>query len=271
VILISAIRGWLRGFVSQVVRLGGLVACVYAAAPVRDQVRPHVAPHLPSIQPEFVDRLLWWVAAIVSYLVIVGTTTILIKLLRRPVDPALPSGKPVVSTGNANDRLAGFLLGAAKGAAVACVLAAALQKYGLEQLRSVDWVQQQVEASRALAWTEQYQPVPKVWDSAPVQNLVRHIQRMGLNPPAPASPSAEKDLSGAEVGEATESPSVTSTETRPPRLTLAPAPASSASAVDASSGTARAEARSSDPELEAAIREVREARHTKDPATSLQP
>ena len=33
VILIAAIRGWLQGFVYQTVRLAGLVACIYLAAP----------------------------------------------------------------------------------------------------------------------------------------------------------------------------------------------------------------------------------------------
>ena len=41
-VLLAAIRGWFKGFVMQAVRLSGLVACVYAADPIRDQVRPRV-------------------------------------------------------------------------------------------------------------------------------------------------------------------------------------------------------------------------------------
>ena len=63
VILIAAIRGWLQGFVYQAIRIGGLVACVYLADPVRDQAKPHVLRYLPTIQPEVMDRILWWVAA----------------------------------------------------------------------------------------------------------------------------------------------------------------------------------------------------------------
>ena len=44
VILIAAIRGWLQGFVYQAVRLGGMIACVYLAAPVRDQAKPYILP-----------------------------------------------------------------------------------------------------------------------------------------------------------------------------------------------------------------------------------
>ena len=65
-ILLGAIRGWFRGFVLQAIRLGGLVGCVYAAGPIRDQARPHVVP-LPgrSIPPPMLDRMLWWSSAVV--------------------------------------------------------------------------------------------------------------------------------------------------------------------------------------------------------------
>ncbi len=39
-ILIAAFRGWFQGFVSQTVRIAGLVACVYLAEPVRDYAKP---------------------------------------------------------------------------------------------------------------------------------------------------------------------------------------------------------------------------------------
>ena len=67
IVLLGAIRGWLKGFILQAIRLSGVVACVYAADPVRDLAKPYVVPHLPSIRPELVDRLIWWSAAAVSY------------------------------------------------------------------------------------------------------------------------------------------------------------------------------------------------------------
>ena len=45
IILIAAIRGWLQGFVYQAIRIGGLVAGIYLAAPVRDQAKPHIVAY----------------------------------------------------------------------------------------------------------------------------------------------------------------------------------------------------------------------------------
>ena len=72
VIFLAAIRGWFKGFLYQTVRIAGLIACVYLAAPVRQQVRPHLAPHFTSIQPEMLDRILWWGSCVASYVVLVG-------------------------------------------------------------------------------------------------------------------------------------------------------------------------------------------------------
>src|SRR4051794_28680572 len=71
IVLLTAIRGWLKGFILQAIRLAGLVACVYLADPVRDLAKPYVLPHLPSIRPELIDRLLWWSAAAISYVALV--------------------------------------------------------------------------------------------------------------------------------------------------------------------------------------------------------
>src|SRR5260370_34525537 len=83
-VLIEAIRGWLKGFVLQAVRLGALFACVYEATPVRDAVKPHVAEYLKGIRPDLLDRLLWWAACVVSYLVTVGLATRLVRADPRP-------------------------------------------------------------------------------------------------------------------------------------------------------------------------------------------
>lgn len=137
-ILIAAIRGWIQGFVYQAVRIAGLVACVYLADPVRDNAKPYVLPYLPTIQPELVDRLLWWVSAAVSYVVLVGLTTLVIKMTRRPEIPGLPQ------TGR-HDQSAGFLFGAAKGALIAAFLTAGIQKYALKQIATIAWADEQVK------------------------------------------------------------------------------------------------------------------------------
>ena len=84
VILIAAIRGWIKGFVSQAVRIAGFIACVYLANPVREQARPYVLARVPKIDPALMDRILWWVSAVVSYIVLVGLTTLAIQMMRTP-------------------------------------------------------------------------------------------------------------------------------------------------------------------------------------------
>src|SRR5580693_4907440 len=102
-VLLAAIRGWFRGFVLQSIRLGGLVGCVYAAAPVRDLVRPYVAEYLKSVKPELLDRLLWWSAAVIGYVLAVGLASLAVKMYRRrPFGEVEP---------NRTDQSAGFLLG----------------------------------------------------------------------------------------------------------------------------------------------------------------
>src|SRR6516162_5493091 len=118
VILIAAIRGWLQGFIYQFIRIGGLIACVYLAAPVRDQVKPHVRGYLPSIPPDLADRLLWWVSASATYIVLVGALTLVLKMTRRPEIPGM------IPQRSRNDQFAGFLLGIAKGGLIAAFLVA---------------------------------------------------------------------------------------------------------------------------------------------------
>jgi uncharacterized membrane protein required for colicin V production len=192
IILIAAFRGWFQGFVSQAVRLGGVIACVYLAEPVRDYAKPHVLPYLPSIQPELVDRLLWWVSAAVTYVVLVGAASLVIKMTRRPEIPG-------ISQSGRNDQFAGFLLGAAKGVLIAAFATAGVQKYALDQIKTVSWAEEQVKTSWALQWTEAYQPVPKIWASPPVRHFVNYVERMGLSKPGEPSqaPAGEEDVGEA--------------------------------------------------------------------------
>ncbi len=199
------VRGWLRGFVSQAIRLSGFVGCFYLADPVRDQARPYVLTRLPKVDPALMDRMLWWASAVASYVVVVGLATLAIKLMRRPD----ASGKPEARR---DDQFAGFLLGAAKGGLVAVLLTAAVQKYGLEAARRSEWANRQIENSKALVWNQKYQPVPKIWESPPVRRFVEHIQRNGLSPVPVAAPAAD------EVAELRPEQG----SRRPPRLDLDP-------------------------------------------------
>jgi uncharacterized membrane protein required for colicin V production len=247
IILIAAIRGWILGFVYQAIRIAGLVACIYLAAPVRDQAKPHVVAYLPTIQPEVVDRLLWWVSAAISYVVIVGVTTLAIKMTRRPEIPGIPaqSGR--------NDQFAGFLMGAAKGVLAAAFLTAGIQNYALTQVATIPWADQQVKTSLALRWNEQYQPAAKIWTSQPVQHIVGLAYRMGWQGPVeqPGQPAAKSG----------EGP-VLQTASRPADLEDAKASKSQGITTNGSANppaTAIPKLSIPDPEVEQAVEETKSA------------
>jgi uncharacterized membrane protein required for colicin V production len=206
IILIAALRGWIKGFVSQVVRLIGFVACFYLADPVREQARPYVLAKLPKIDPALMDRIIWWVSAALSYIVLVGLITLTIQVMRSPPPPGLIQSKR-------NDQFAGFLLGALKGALIAAFLAAGIHKYTPEIAEHVSWAGPQASTSVALKWTEQYQPVPRIWAAPPIRRFVEHIQRNGLK----GAPPGEAEV--AENNQLAERPAETSAP-RLPRLDL---------------------------------------------------
>lgn len=190
IILLAAVRGWMQGFVSQAVKLASLVASVYLADPVRNRAKPYVLPYLTSIQPELVDRILWWVAAVVTHVVLVGFVSLIIKMSKRPEVPGMPPSAR-------NDQFAGFLLGGAKGLLVVTFAAAGLQKYAADQVKTVAWAGEQMKASWALKWNDEYQPAVRIWESRPVRHFVSHIRRMGLqNPGDRSQPPGSQDAAG---------------------------------------------------------------------------
>jgi uncharacterized membrane protein required for colicin V production len=191
VILIAAVRGWIKGFVNQAVRIGGFIACVYLADPVREQARPYVLSRLPEIDSALMDRILWWVSAVVAYIVLVGLTTLAIQMMRT-------SAPPGMARSSRGDQFAGFLLGAAKGLLVAALLIATLQTYGTGLVQNVTWVQQLTNESKALKWTDQYQPVPKIWSTPAVRHFVHQIQRNGLKQPGPSDGDEPGQVAEAE-------------------------------------------------------------------------
>ncbi len=183
-ILLGAIRGWFKGFVTQTVRIGGFVACFYLADPVRDHIRPFVLSRVPAIDASLMDRILWWVSAVISYIVLVGVTTLAIQLLRTPSPPGAPKSRR-------DDRFGGSLLGAAKALLIAALIAAGIQKYGPDLIRAVPWAERQTSASYALQWSEKYQIVPRIWAAPPVRRFVEHIERNGLRGPVEAVESKQ--------------------------------------------------------------------------------
>ncbi len=212
-VFLGAIRGWFRGFLLQAVRLGGIVAAVYLAAPTRELARPYVAPYLATIRPDLLDRMLWWGSAVVDYVVLVGLVSTVVHYQRRR-----PFGDPDVSRA---DQSAGFLIGAAKAAVVAAFLVANLDKYALTWAKSVPWADQQARDSMVLAWERQYRPADRLWSAPPVQQFVAYVRQMGM--------AGGVDLGGpgnavAEMLLPKDNPAAASAEAAPrnPRLGLPP-------------------------------------------------
>jgi uncharacterized membrane protein required for colicin V production len=172
-VLLGGIRGWVRGFMIQAVRLAALVACVYVADPTRDLARPLAREYLPGIRPEILDRLLWWSSAVVALVVLSGIGSIFVHLSRRRPYGQREPGR--------TDRGAGFALGAAKAAVVACFLVSGIAKFGPDYAPKVgDWAVQQIETSQSLALSKRYRPAEQIWKSVPVQHLVSRVRDRGL-------------------------------------------------------------------------------------------
>jgi len=242
IILIAAFRGWLQGFVSQAVRITGLIACVYLAEPVRNYAKPYVFPYLPTIQPELVDRLLWWVSAAATYVVLVGFVTLILKMTRRPEIPGIrESGR--------NDQFAGFLLGAAKGLIAVAFLTAGVQKYAAKHLGVLPWAEEQVKTSWAFKCNEQYQPVARIWESTPVKHYIAQIHRMGLQTPAESSQSA----GGSQP---TDSPPV-QTASRSPKLEVPGADGNANASPSSSPSSSSSQTQGLDAEVAKAVEEIK--------------
>jgi hypothetical protein len=156
--------------------LSALVACVYVADPVRDLARPLAKDYLPGIRPEILDRLLWWSSAVVALVVLSGIGSIFVHLSRRR-----PYGQREPAR---SDRGAGFALGAAKAAVIACFLLSAIAKHGPDYAPRVgDWAVQQMETSQTVALSKRYRPADQIWKSPPVQVFVTRIRERGLKTP----------------------------------------------------------------------------------------
>lgn len=194
-VLVAAIRGWLKGFLVQAIRLGGLVASVYLAAPVRDQIKPYVAGQLPSMQPELLDRMLWWASGVGAYLVLVGVASVIVAVSRRQTFG--------IAEPNRSDQFAGFGLGVVKGLVVASFVVAGLQKYAEPQMAKVSWAEEQKKESWAWMWNRKYHPAARIWAAPPVQSFVNQIQSMGLKGlpgTGTAEPRVEKTVQTASRG-----------------------------------------------------------------------
>ena len=189
-VLLAGIRGWLKGFVLQAIRLVALVSCVFLADPLRDLARPYVHDHFPSIQPELMDRFLWWTAAIIAYLLLSGIPSSLVRLARRRPAAELEA--------RWSDSGAGFLLGVLKGFVTVAFLLWGFDTYAANRYtQEGGWISQQIATSRLLPLARTYHPAERIWTSDPVRLYVHRIKTRGLwtapEEPAPTT-SPEPDL-----------------------------------------------------------------------------
>lgn len=219
VILVAGLRGWFKGFVVQAIGIGALVGCIYLAEPVRDLARPIAHEHLSALQPGLLDTLLWWAAAVLSYVVLSGVALSLVRLARdrAPQDADVRRGA----------RGLGFLLGAAKGALVALFLAAGIVRYAPKYAEMGGWIGEQVRTSQALKVSTEHRPAERIWNSLPVQALVSRVRRGGFwtepeKSPNPTRPAVEVET--ARPAERSENPPADRVAVRPRVLKVPPAP-----------------------------------------------
>lgn len=186
VVLVWAIRGYLRGFVFQAIRLAGLIASPFLADPIRDALQPQLAPQFPTISPELLSRLIWWSASVLTFVILTGLGGLTYRLSQRRT-----MGEPEP---NYADQGAGFLLGMVKGAILAVALVALVDGYALDRLKQVPWVDEQVKSSQALALSREYEPARKLWELAPVQAYVTQVRRNGSLAPGDATSAVVEAL-----------------------------------------------------------------------------
>jgi hypothetical protein len=164
---------------------------------------------MPAINPDLMDRILWWIAAVVSYVLLVGLATLAIQLSRTP----LPKDSPL--SARHEDQIGGLIIGLVKGLLVAASLATVAVSYTPELTQNVPWIKRQCNGSYALAWTAIYRPISRLWETVPVRNFVEHITRNGLKGQMPSEFEAVKNVAERDLIEGDPA-------ARPPRLFVEP-------------------------------------------------
>lgn len=185
-VLLNGLRGWFRGFLLQLIQVAGLVAAVYVAEPVREAAKPHIQPYFPAISPELLDKFMWWLSAILSYMVMVGLAHAMVNLYKRgPLRELEP---------NRTDQFAGFAVGVLKGALIGSAVLTLFEQNS-STLTKIAWVDEQVKTSQALPLNREHQPAMLLWRSKPVQDFVAHVNSMGIS-------GARSGLSNSQTAEA---------------------------------------------------------------------
>ena len=191
-VLVTAIRGWLKGFMVQAIRLGAFVASVYVASPLRDEIKSRAIEYLPKIPPQIVDRLLWWASLAVSYVLMVAVASLAVAVARRQAYGNSDRGR--------GDQFAGFGFGVIKGVIVVAFLVSSIQTRGEAYLASLPMAKEQTSESIAWKLNAEYKPADRIWACPPVQLFVNQIQQMGVR--GPALPESKDEVSARTEGRA---------------------------------------------------------------------
>ncbi len=182
IVLLAALRGWFKGFFLQAIQLAALVGCVYLADPMRDLARPYAREYI-TINFNVLDRLLWWTAAVLSYIVTSGVAISLLRLAQRRGSPDQDVRR--------GDQGLGFLLGAAKGVLVGLFLAWGITGHAPRYIEAGGWVGEQVKTSRTLKLSVSQRPAERLWKSTPVQEFVARVRDRGFRGVDATDPNEE--------------------------------------------------------------------------------
>ena len=200
IVLVTAIRGWFKGFMVQAIRLAAIVASVYVAAPLRDEIKSRAMEYLPKIPPQALDRLLWSVAVTISFVLLSGVASFAVAIVRRQTYGTNDSGP--------GDRFAGFGFGIVKGVIIVAILLSLVQNFGEKYLLSIPMAQEQTKESFAWKLNSDYHPGDRIWAFPPVQLFVNQVKQMGMTTPessasSPSSvPTAKDEVSARTEGRA---------------------------------------------------------------------
>lgn len=186
VVAIFGIRGLMSGFVIPVVKLTALVSAFYLAGPIRDACQDNVHPYFSAIEAATFSKILWWALVFISYIVMAGLASLMVKL----ADRKLPKDFP----GRGLSKAGGLILGLAKGGLLAALVATGALNYG-PKLQSLFDVESILSESQATAWVKDNQPIDTVWNWSPVVSFRTHVYDKGWFQPIPdAQGQPEKNV-----------------------------------------------------------------------------
>ena len=171
-----AVSGWRNGFWVQIMRLFCLVAGLYLAEPIALRAEPYVSQHVKVEDAKLLQRALWWGSWLAVYTLgsmIVGMAARVGRWRKSPLQAELePPGK--------FDPMMGFLFGLTKAVVVASFITAALDRYAIEKIEHRDWAKNYIISSKALVYSRQYEPVPKILAAEPIKSMLTIIQEKGM-------------------------------------------------------------------------------------------